>query len=77
MQWWVIIKMIAGIIANLPFDSNEAEVRATLAECVLDASDDVNTTSEVHIPQTDWEELIGLLVPVIMWIIKRFGKPAA
>jgi hypothetical protein len=73
MQWWAIIKMIAGIISNLPFDASEEEVRSVVGSAVCDAQSQ-QFAQDASIPQTEWEELIGLLVPVIMWLIRRFGK---
>jgi hypothetical protein len=76
MQWWAIIKLIAGIIANLPFSeqATEAEVTAVVAQAVNDAQDEPGIMSEAGIPQSDWEELIGLITPIILWVLKRFGK---
>lgn len=73
MQIWAIIKLIAGIIANLPFDASdqqvETAVRAAVEECQCDVS-----AANVGIPATDWEELIKLLTPVLLWFLRRFGK---
>lgn len=32
MKWWAIIKMIADIIANLPFNASEETIKAAVAE---------------------------------------------
>ena len=76
MQWWAIIKMIAGIIANLPFSeqTTESEVQAVVAQAVSDVQQEPGIMSEASIPQSDWEELIGLITPIILWVLKRFGK---
>jgi hypothetical protein len=88
MQWWAIIKMIAGIIANLPFNeqateaavlgslSTEEEVRAFVAEKVRTELQQPGVMSNAGIPQTEWEELIDILTKAIMWFLKRAGKIA-
>ena len=74
MQWWIIVKMIAKIIGNLPFDASEAQVNAAVTEAVEDAQNTVTAQQDMGIPQSDWEELIGLITPIILWILKRFNK---
>jgi hypothetical protein len=74
MKWWAIIKLIAGIISNLPFDASEDEVKAVVAQAVSDVQSEPGVMADAGIPQSDWEELIGLLTPIILWILKRFGK---
>jgi len=76
MKWWAIIKLIAGIISNLPFSeqTTEDEVKAVVAQAVSDLQSEPGVMADAGIPQSDWEELIGLLTPIILWILKRFGK---
>jgi len=76
MQFWAIIKLIAGIIANLPFseEPSEAEVKATVAQAVEAVQDEPGVMSDAGIPQSDWEELIELLTPVLLWFLRRFKK---
>jgi len=72
MKFWAIIKLIAGIISNLPFDAPEEKVKEVVTAAVEEARADVSI-QQAGIPQSDWEELIGLLTPIIMWLLKRFG----
>jgi hypothetical protein len=80
MQWWAIIKLIAGIIANLPFSeqATEAEVESAVTQAVesfqADDSDSVVSMTNAGIPRSDWEELIQLLTPVFLWFLARRGK---
>lgn len=76
MQWWAIIKMIAGIIANLPFSeqTTEDEVKAVVALAISDVQSEPGVLADAGIPQSEWEELIGLITPIILWILKRFAK---
>ena len=76
MQWWAIIKLIAGIISNLPFteETTEAEVKAAVTQAVEAVQDEPGILADAGIPRSDWEELIQLLTPVLLWILKRFGK---
>jgi len=32
MKWWAIIKMIAEIIGNLPFNASEDQIKAAVVE---------------------------------------------
>lgn len=73
MQWWAIIKLIAGIIANLPFDASEKQVEDAVATAVHECQSDVSVDN-AGIPQTDWEELIKLLTPVLLWFLRRLGQ---
>lgn len=73
MQWWAIIKMIAGIIANLPFNAEEPQVRAAVVKAIEEAQEEVSVQS-VSIPRSDWEELAGILTSLMLWVLKRFGK---
>ena len=72
MQWWIIIKMIAGIIANLPFNADEPQVRAAVAKEVEKAQDQVSAQS-VGIPQGEWEELAAIITSLFLWVVKRFS----
>jgi len=79
MQFWAIIKLIAGIIANLPFskEATEEEVSAsvnTALECVQEEPDVVSLASVPSIPKSDWEELAPILTALLLWVLKRFGK---
>ena len=72
MNIWAIIKLIAGIISNLPFDASEQKVTEVVTAAVEEVQSDVSIQN-VNIPRSDWEELIGLLTPIILWFLKRFG----
>lgn len=72
MQWWAIIKMIAGIISNLPFDASEQKVTEVVTAAVEEVQGDVSVQG-VTILRSDWEELIGIITPLILWLLKRFG----
>ena len=77
MQFWAIIKLIAGIIANLPFNeqTTEAEVKAAVTSAVESVqTEEVVNMSNAGIPKSDWDELIQLIIPVVLWVLKRFGK---
>lgn len=75
MNIWAIIKLIAGIIANLPFSDkpDEQEVESVVSAAIdnLQSEPSINT---VGIPQSDWEELIKLLTPVLLWFLRRSGR---
>jgi hypothetical protein len=73
MQFWAIIKLIAGIIANLPFDASEKQVEEAVTAAVEECQGDVSVAN-VGIPATDWEELIKLLTPVLLWFLRRFSQ---
>jgi len=70
MKLWAIIKMIAGIISNLPFDADEQQARDVLVQA-YESVEKEPSIQQASIPRSDWEELIDLLVPVLMWVISR------
>jgi hypothetical protein len=76
MQFWAIIKLIAGIIANLPFSeqTTQAEVETVVTQAVECVQDEPGIMSEASIPKSDWDELIQLIIPIVLWVLKRFGK---
>jgi hypothetical protein len=74
MNIWMIIKLIAGIISNLPFDASQDQVQSVVEECVEDIAADCVGVNNVGIPGDKWQELIQLLVPLIMWFRNNFMK---
>ena len=77
MNFWAIIKLIAGIIANLPFESTQDEIERVVTsavETVQNDQDEVGINSEVSIPGDAWNELINLLVPLVQWVIRYLKK---
>lgn len=67
MNFWQILKIIAGIIANLPFDAEEQDVKAAVeAELV--------TVNDVGIPGDTLRQLIDHIVGIILILRDHFGK---
>jgi hypothetical protein len=76
MQWWAIIKLIAGIIANLPFteQTTEEDVKSAVDSAIQEAQDNPGIMSDAGIPRSEWEELAKILMDLFLWVLKRFGK---
>lgn len=73
MQFWAIIKMIAGIIANLPFNASEPEVRAVVESSVNTAQDEIVVNSG-GIPQAEWNELSNIVSQLTIWLLRNVSK---
>ena len=76
MNFWAIIKLIAGIISNLPFEASSDEVERVVTSAVETVQNDQELVgnSEVSIPGDAWNELINLLIPLVQWVIRYLKK---
>ncbi len=73
MQFWAIIKMIAGIIANLPFDASAQEVQAVVESSVSVAQDEV-AVNNTGISQDQWNELSKIVSQLTIWLLRNVSK---
>lgn len=76
MQWIVLIRLILELISQLKakVEDNPNISAQEVEDHVRGFFSTPSTQQDVGIPQNDWEEFIGLLVPVIQWLIRRFIK---
>jgi len=76
MKFWAIIKLIAGIISNLPFSeqTTEAEITAAVTQAVEAVQDEPGILADASIPKSDWEELAAILTSLFLWGLRVFGK---
>ena len=68
MQWWAIIKVIAGIIANLPFSegASDEEIESAVQRAVGDCAE-----GDVSVRSFSWQELIPHIVAIIKLLQKK------
>lgn len=76
MKFWAIIKVIAGIIANLPFDANvtDAKVRGVVKKEVQKNEDQIQEMSTAVVGQAltpaDIEQIISHVVGIVLIIVR-------
>lgn len=72
MKFWAIIKMIAEIIANLPFDANEEQVKAVLFEA-LDSIKEESEVKALGIAKSEWPDLVEAATPLVKYIRNKMS----